>query len=529
MKKLFYILIPFHISLFMFEALSQVSQEWVARYHFYSDDQQPYIALDNAGNVYVTGKSRGPGTDFDYATVKYNSSGVQLWVQRYNGPGNGVDAPSGIVVDDSGNVYVTGGSNSLPFPLDPNNDIATIKYNTNGILQWVRRYDGGSNEAATAGIVIDRQGYIYVGGRNAQYNADYLVIKYNSAGDSLWVRLWDSGPPDNQYDYPAAMGVDLSGNVYMTGAVGGIAPAPDWATVKWNSDGVFQWAQRYNGPGSGSDYAQSIAVSDSGNVYVTGYVWGNNQVECATIKYNTIGTLIWERVTGYPSAGLSITSDDTGNVYIAVASNTYTTIKYNRSGVQQWSSSLSNSNAQPCCVKLDIQGNVYVTGYATVATNNTDYCTIKYTNSGVQQWVMYYGAVHPNNLYDAATALAVDSQNNVYVTGGSIGDYATVKYSQLIGIIQISNEIPNVYKLGQNYPNPFNPMTNVKFQMPNEAFVKLIVFDVLGREIETLVNEELKPGTYEITFDGSNLPSGLYFYKLTAGNYNDTKKMILIK
>jgi hypothetical protein len=105
-----------------------------------------------------------------------------------------------------------------------------------------------------------------------------------------------------------------------------------------------------------------------------------------------------------------------------------------------------------------------------------------------------------------------------------------------IGIKNISSEIPS-YSLEQNYPNPFNPMTNVKFQIANTPLnplsrgemISLKVFDITGKEIETLVNEQLEPGTYETTFNASTLTSGVYFYKLSAGDFSETKKMLLLK
>ena len=101
-------------------------------------------------------------------------------------------------------------------------------------------------------------------------------------------------------------------------------------------------------------------------------------------------------------------------------------------------------------------------------------------------------------------------------------------------ILKTYENFPLKYFLYQNYPNPFNPITRIKFEIPGAVKrktldVRLIVFDILGKEIQTLVNEQLQPGTYEVTFDGSNLPSGVYFYKLTAGNYIETKKMLMIK
>ncbi len=93
----------------------------------------------------------------------------------------------------------------------------------------------------------------------------------------------------------------------------------------------------------------------------------------------------------------------------------------------------------------------------------------------------------------------------------------------------VGNEIPDDYELYQNYPNPFNPETRIKFGIPEEALVSLIVYDPIGREVEVLLNESLPPATYSIVFNSTNLPSGIYFYKLIAGDYSSTKKMVLLK
>jgi len=98
-----------------------------------------------------------------------------------------------------------------------------------------------------------------------------------------------------------------------------------------------------------------------------------------------------------------------------------------------------------------------------------------------------------------------------------------------IGVNQISSVIPEKFGLFQNYPNPFNPSTNIKYQITHNEFVILKIFDITGREVESLVNENQSPGTYEISWNASNYPSGVYFYKLQAGDFVETKKMILLK
>jgi hypothetical protein len=89
--------------------------------------------------------------------------------------------------------------------------------------------------------------------------------------------------------------------------------------------------------------------------------------------------------------------------------------------------------------------------------------------------------------------------------------------------------IPVVFSLDQNYPNPFNPVTSIKYSIPKQSAVKLLVYDVVGREVATLVNSTLQAGNYEAEFDGTNLASGVYFYRIEAGDFKDVKKMVLIK
>ena len=101
--------------------------------------------------------------------------------------------------------------------------------------------------------------------------------------------------------------------------------------------------------------------------------------------------------------------------------------------------------------------------------------------------------------------------------------------SRAVGITPIGSTIPEKFSLSQNYPNPFNPVSNIKFDIPKSSFVKIIVYDATGREAEVLVNQQLQPGSYNTVFDGAILSSGIYFYKITAGEFFETKKMMLIK
>jgi len=117
-----------------------------------------------------------------------------------------------------------------------------------------------------------------------------------------------------------------------------------------------------------------------------------------------------------------------------------------------------------------------------------------------------------------------------YMGGNGRGDVMLESLNNpLTNTVNNNTAIPTSYSLSQNYPNPFNPTTNVQFSIIKVQFVTLKVFDMLGKEVATLVNETLEPGTYETTFDGSQFPSGVYFAKLEAGTYNNIIKMLMIK
>jgi len=102
----------------------------------------------------------------------------------------------------------------------------------------------------------------------------------------------------------------------------------------------------------------------------------------------------------------------------------------------------------------------------------------------------------------------------------------TFEYSPVVEVV-ISSPID--FELSQNYPNPFNPITNIDFRIAKSGFVSLKIYDMLGNKISTLVSKEMNAGEYEIEFDGSNLPSGTYFYRLEVENYTGTKKMVLLR
>ncbi|NPV82539.1 MAG: hypothetical protein HPY46_03005 [Candidatus Aminicenantes bacterium] len=424
------------------KALSMTIADWVARYNGSGDeyDVVTAAAVDALGNVYVTGYSIGSGTGRDYATIKYDNAGVQQWVARYNGLGNGDDMASDIAVDSWGNVYVTGksvGSGTL-------DDYATVKYNSSGIEQWVARYNGPANNYDWGeAIAVDSLGYVYITGSSVGNSFDYATIKYNSSGAEQWVSRFDG--PLNEDDYASAIAVDSSGNIYVTGT-GIIAPSRtfDFVTIKYNNGGIQQWAS--SSGTTGYEQSNDIAIDASGNIYLTGCTYRDGTgYDYFTVKFNSSGEIWTARYNGPANSddkACSISLDPSGNVYITGYSqgsgtgNDYATVKYNSSGVEQWVARYNGPvDGEDLAFDITVNplGDVYVTGRSEIGPTDWDYATIKYNSSGSQQWVARYNG--PGNDDDLGQSIAIDPMGNVYVAGSSYAsesgtDYTTLRYTQ---------------------------------------------------------------------------------------------------
>ena len=224
----------------------------------------------------------------------------------------------------------------------------------------------------------------------------------------------------------------------------------------------------------------ALAIDNKGTIWITGYrtiminpdsyyeVFYRSKLERPN-NWSDIENILPDGTTE------SIVTDDIGNVWFAM--NSVGLYKY-------------NENDSTC-----------------ILFNNS--------NSGLQSNGFYTMIIDKNgNLW-----IAQDKGITVYRKGGVI----------LNIVDKNDDEFPLTYKLEQNYPNPFNPTTKINYSVPQLSVVTLKIFDVLGNEVTTLVNEEKPAGNYEVVFDGNNLPSGVYFYRMQAGNFTETKKFVLLK
>lgn len=524
--------------LFFSSGVFTQTQEWARTYNGNNVDESIEIVTDASGNCYIAGRTVGSGNNSNMCLLKYNASGVLQWDAIYNGPQNNFDEPTDLFIDNNGNLYLTG----ITYVAAGNYDLVTLKYNSNGAQQWAQVW-GNSLREESGGIYTDNSGNVYICGytevTNGQ-NYNYVTIKYNSSGVLQWAKQYNN--PINSSDYAYFITGDGT-NVYVTGTSVAQGSGTDLFTIKYNSNGDSLWTARYSGTNSINEIPAGIAADNSGNVYVTCRTQGTNSgTDYMTLKYNANGVEQWQ--SRYTSPGNSqdipegLAIDNAGNVYVTGRTrinssyNDFGTVKYNSNGVQQWFTAYNNTGIDRddygYDIKVDNAGNVYVTGNSQTSGTDRDAVTIKYNSAGEEQWVARYDVTNDEETF----SLALDASNNIYVCGFQVtttSDILTIKYSQTNGISTISSEIPVGYSLTQNYPNPFNPVTNINFSIPTNTFVKLALYDIAGKEVAVLINEDMNAGTYKYDFDGTNLASGVYFYRLETEKFTEVKKMILNK
>jgi hypothetical protein len=273
--------------------------KWTRRYNGAApndfDDEPNGMVVDASGNVYITGNSQKDGR-ISSTTIKYNTDGAELWVQRYNATATSWDVGTDIIMDASGNLYVC--SKNFTSSTTGETNISTLKYDNNGVLQWVKQFDSGEDDLPGS-IGIDGAGNVYVAGFSDQSstfpnNYALTVLKYNNAGDAQWVKNYPlnvSGNPyffdDQPEDHFARLVIGNDNNLYISTPISVTGESLNYLTLKYDPGGNVLWTQQFNGASNQEDYPGGIAVDALNNVYVTGLskIATGNIDNFITIKY----------------------------------------------------------------------------------------------------------------------------------------------------------------------------------------------------------------------------------------------------
>jgi uncharacterized delta-60 repeat protein len=523
-----------------------------------SGDEAKKCTVNKDGNLFIAGSARFDVYE-EIVTIKYDMGGDTVWARRYSAAFGA--NPKAIAVDKRGNVYVTGISYNAGGGYQSANFV-TLKYDPNGILKWAVSYDNGSTDYPNA-IALDNNGNVYITGESmGSGGSDYVTLKYDSSGTQMWFpkRYNASGGTGNDQAYDVV--VDTNGSVYVTGMSDALAGDPmsgDIATIKYNAAGIQQWVRRYSGSSTTPVYDKGtrIAIDDSGNVYVGGSVNDEKGLNMIVIKYNTTGDTQWTARYDGPAQGNDelhdLALDHDGNTIVTGASAgmpptydyDYATVKFNPNGVMQWEARYDDGNngqESASSLAVDLKGNVYVTGSGNDGHSwlgNGQYkniVTIRYSPTGTEDWeAIYQGAA---NISDIGNSISIDTSGNIYVAGASVeyhGNYGdanldmtVIKYHQDVSASLYHNSlsIPDEFSLSQNFPNPFNPSTSIRYSIPSSSRVRLIIYTMLGQEVQELVNEVQNAGWKEVRWN-AHIASGMYIYQLTAFATDNPNKIFV--
>lgn len=378
---------------------------WIGTLGGTGQSQGYSVSVDGSGNAYFFGSSNASGTN-SFELAKYNSLGTIQWQKRLTG---GTDSTGlSVYVDSSGNSYICGYSDGNP---SGSYAIQFAKYDTSGNVSWQRYLTGGGAGAYGSAITADSSGNVYVcgNGTNTGYAAAQIA-KYNSSGTVQWQRRLDLSA--SSIDTPVnSIAVDSSANVYICGYYLN-SGTQDIYLAKYNTSGTLQWQRRLGG--TGDQIGLGISADSSGNVYITGYTVGAT-VSSVVAKYDTSGAIQWQQtLTGSGSEqGYSVTVDSSGNVYFCgrntTTSNAFLIAKYNTSGVLQWQRILSGGDAYGRGIAVDSSNNYYICGYSDQRSGNNDFLFAKLPTDGTKTGTYVVGGYS----YNYATSSLTDATSSL--------------------------------------------------------------------------------------------------------------------
>ncbi|NOS83859.1 MAG: T9SS type A sorting domain-containing protein, partial [Ignavibacteria bacterium] len=435
------------------------------------------ISSDLFNNIYTganvySGNERGPGV------IKFNKHGDVIW-SRFHHMGEYVENISDMQVKNPFSIYISylGSKGGLP------SYSGFTKFNSNGLEKWsYKNFRNVFDTTIGTGSLI-------------MAFTDYRTM-FSAATGIGNPRKNDFHTAKNTEEYFSISGI---------------------VTFKDNNQpvqGGFVKAIYYDETSSGMVTVDSAAIQSNGNYMLT------------KIPTDTIDLMFYQ--------------DD--DLLHFVPTYYVSTIDWREATPIYATQNLSNINCQ--VYRINNTANPFtISGQVTANLDNPSVSAMKdaivYAKSGGS--FRNYGVSNGNGSY-ITTKLPAGSyelithrmgfapvSQNVTIINSSLSNINFDMGSPLIGINIINENIPTKYLLSQNYPNPFNPATTIKFAVPVAGLIKLSVYDILGREIEILANENLSAGTYSVNWNASNYPSGIYFYRLEGNEFTETKKMVLIK
>ncbi len=481
-------------SIYGLTVLLQSEPETLWERHYHSTGYEDFFSVkqtSDSGFVCV-GRSNpfDPNYYEDLWLVKTDKNGYTIWTKTYGTASSSEYGQDIIEMYNNDLIMVGGYDEGFGF----NNDVLIMRTDSNGNIKWSKSYDFSESNDLAYSITKTFDNYYMVAAYasywDPSFHKDIWLLKINSRdGDTLWTKSYDLG---SKWEWPAKVIQSNDGGFVIVGTIpfGPDSTGNDLFIFKTDIDGNLLWKKIYGGYGyEGTGDVEQTA--DGGFILVGNYKKEEDS-DIWLLKTDANGDTLWTRTYG----GL------------------YNDIGYS--------------------LEITSDGGYILTGRVETSENGDwDVYVVRTDSIGDTLWTKTYG-ISP--LIGYSVQITYDGG---YIIGGTTqpgSGFALDGYLVRLGpdpITGIESEYesryPSDFVLYQNYPNPFNPATTINYQIPEISFVTLKVYDVLGNEIATLVNEKKPVGSYEVDWNASNAPSGVYFYQLKTKGYLETKKMILLR
>jgi hypothetical protein len=497
------------------------NQQWDNTFGGNNDDEGYSVQQTSDGGYIIAGytESFGAGLN-DVFLVKADTSGNQVWAKTFGGSSD--DEGYSVLQTSDGGYLIAGVTSSFGAG---SRDVWLIKTDASGNLIWQNTHGGLSSDGAwyvehtsDGGFIIT--GWTYSYGPGIIGNA--WLVKTDSLGNQQWNKFFGGDDVDRGYSVQQT----TDGGYILTGYTDSFgAGLYDMLLIKTDPAGNAEWTKTFGG--TGRDYGNSVRQTIDGGFIVLGYTltFGAGGDDFYLVKTDTNGNEEWSKTYGgvYSDVGFYVRQTNDGGLIL-----TGHTLSFGSGVHDVWLLKIDNIvPVELLSFTSEITGDDVKLIWSTATeTNNQGFEIWKMKNEGWEKigFVPGFGTttqVHHYSFTDESL------QSGKYQYRLKQIDFdGSFEYSN---ILEITIDVPTKFSLEQNYPNPFNPVTSLQYAIGSRQFVTLKVYDVLGNEVAVLVSEEKEAGNYNVEFDGTDLPSGIYFYQLKAGEYLQTKKMLLLK
>jgi hypothetical protein len=471
-----------------------------------------------------------------FPAITFSQAPDTIWTRIIGGDLN--DYGYSVEQTNDGGFIIAGCTNSFGAGFD---DCYIIKTDESGNITWSKTYGGSETERAYCVQQTQDNGYI-VAGHTCSFGAgqcDVWLLKLNANGDTAWTKTYGG----SNYDFSKSV-MQLSDGGYIiaghTGSYG--AGSYDFYLIRTEASGEVIWENAYGG--SQWDMAWSVDTTAEGGFITTGWTesFGAGGEDVYVVKTDADGDTLWTKVLGGTGDDdgreVQLTSDG-GYIIVGSTESLYPgsryiyLIKMDSSGDTLWTRAYGGPDGNWGYSVHQTTDNGYViAGYTYSYTSLWDAYIVRTGLDGDTLWTRTFGWVD----WDYAHSVRQIPGGGYIVTGWAEPygpDYDYVWLLRLEADTDIDNRPDNSiierFAIAQNYPNPFNAQTAINYDLPEASNVTINIYDILGRRVETLIQGKQPAGYHQIAWDATCQSSGLYFYRIQAGDYSETKKMALLK